>query len=386
VSDPATIPAVVLGGHGYVAGELLRLLAAHPEFRIAVASSTSQSGQPVAAAFPHLAGALPAGLRFTDQDAFLADPRRHLAGRPAPVLAGAGSRPTISPAGTSGTETGDPVAVFAATPHGETSALLDTTLTTLTHAGYLPRAVDLSADYRFADTARYAAVYGRPHAAPERAVAFACAVPEHHRGPAPEHAAQPGCFTTASVLAAYPLFALGLADGPVFVSAITGSSGSGRAPAPNTHHPERRSTVYAYAPLAHRHEAEMRMLLGRAAGGDEPEVEFVPHSGPFVRGIHATVRVPLRRETTPAALVSAYASFYARDPFLTVSAEPPRLNDVVGTNQCRLGVTARGRTAVVTSVIDNLVKGAAGGAVQWMNRLFGFPDDRGLRVAGLGVY
>ncbi len=346
---------MVLGGSGYVAGERLRLLAGHPRLAIAAAVSTSQAGDAVAATFPHLAGALPAGLRFCDGGALDR------------VL-----------------ESGGDVAVFAAPPHGATAAALDELLRRAEAAGARAHAVDLSADFRFADPARFAAIYGRAHGAPQRCREFVCAVPEHRDGAPPAHAAHPGCFTTAAVLAAYPLFALGIAEGPVFVSAVTGSSGSGRTPVPGTHHPERSGNLYAYAPLAHRHEAEMRELLGRACAGAEPEVEFVPHSGPFVRGIHATVRVSLAQEVPAGELAAALGRFYAGSPFVAVAEQPPRLNEVVGTNRCRLGVAARGRTAVVASVIDNLVKGAAGGAVQWMNRMLGLPDDAGLALAGLG--
>ena len=126
------------------------------------------------------------------------------------------------------------------------------------------------------------------------------------------------------------------------------------------------------------------MLLAPACGGVEPEVEFVPHSGPFVRGILATVRMQLVEPMPGPALAAALAEFYRDAPFVRVTAAQPRLNEVVGTNACRLGVATRGRTAVVTSVIDNLVKGAAGGGVQWMNRLLGFAESAGLNLAGIG--
>jgi N-acetyl-gamma-glutamyl-phosphate reductase len=352
-----TVPAMVLGGTGYVAGELLRLLAGHPVFRVAAVTSSTHAGALVTDAFPHLAGALPENLRFVAVDAMAAS-----------------------------ADPGVPVAVFAATPHGETAALLDSLLVGFEERGVMPRAVDLSADFRFADTGRYEAIYGREHRAPHRAASFTCALPEHHAGPAPLHAVQPGCFTTAVVLAAYPFLAAGLVEDDVFVSAVTGSSGSGRTPAANTHHPERRSAMYAYTPLAHRHEPEMRMLLGAASGGHEPEVEFVPHSGPFVRGIHATLRLTLKQPLTASQAVATLNAFYANAPFVHATETPPRLTEVVGTNRCRLGAATRGRTLVVTSVIDNLVKGAAGGAVQWMNRLFELPDDAGLRLPGLGVF
>ena len=352
--ERAAVPVVVLGGSGYVAGELLRLLAGHPRLRTAAVVSTSHAGAPVASCFPHLAGVLPAELRFETAD-------------------GVASR---LPRG--------PVGIFAATPHGATAALLDELLEATEAAGAEAHAVDLSADFRFADPERFARVYGQAHGAPGRVGAFVCAVPEHYGGRPPAHAAQPGCFTTAVVLAAYPLHALGLASGDIFVSAVTGSSGSGRTPGAGTHHPERSGNLYAYSPLAHRHEQEMRQLLAPACGGVEPEVEFAPHSGPFVRGIHATQRLQLVEPMPAAAVAAAVAGFYGGAPFVRVATAPPRLNEVVGTNVCRLGVATRGRTALLTSVIDNLVKGAAGGGVQWMNRLMGFDEDAGLNLAGIG--
>ncbi|MHB8874472.1 MAG: N-acetyl-gamma-glutamyl-phosphate reductase [Myxococcaceae bacterium] len=347
----------MLGGTGYVAGELLRLLAAHPRLSIVSAVSTSQAGEKITAAFPHLAGTSLEGLCFESPEA----------------LAGRFTR-------------GEPFALFAATPHGATAALLDTVLSAAEKAGAAVRAVDLSADFRFQDPSRYQALYGKPHAAPSRLPSFVCAVPEHHKGPPPANATQPGCFTTAVTLAAYPFFSLGLCEGPVFASAITGSSGSGRKLSEGTHHPSRRSALYAYSPLAHRHEAEMRLLLGAARRGEEPEVEFVPHSGPFVRGIHATLRMSLREPADASALAERVNAFYAGSPFVRASVELPSLTEVAGTNRCRLGIATRGRTLVVTSVLDNLVKGAAGGGVQWMNRLLGFAEDDGLRQGGLGWY
>ncbi|MBI5499155.1 MAG: N-acetyl-gamma-glutamyl-phosphate reductase [Deltaproteobacteria bacterium] len=351
------IPAVVLGGTGYVAGELLRLLLPHPRFSVACVASTTRQGEPVTAAFPHLAGTALDDRRF------------------APVEAAAA---LLGP--------GNPAAIFAATPHGATAALLDRLLAQAEAAGADAHAVDLSADFRFRDPVRFGRIYGTAHAAPGRCAAFRCSVPEHDRGETPVHAAQPGCFVTAVVCAAYPALALGLVEPDVFVSAVTGSSGSGRTPAANTHHPERRSNLCAYSPLSHRHEEEMRILLGEACGGVEPNVDFVPHSGPFVRGIHATLRMTLREPRGAADVADAYRGFYGERSFVEVSETPPRLAEVVGTNRCRLGLATRGRTLVVASVLDNLVKGAAGGAIQWMNRLFGLPEDSGLRLPGLGYF
>lgn len=351
------IPVGILGGTGYVAGELLRLLALHPRFEVAGVASAGHAGESVLSAFPHLAGTAPGALRF---DAVESLQERLLDGRS--------------------------LGLFAATPHGETATLVDTFMSRAQQAGADLRVVDLSADFRYADPAAYAGVYGRAHGAPARCSSFTCALPEHLSDLPGQAVAHPGCFTTAALLPLFPLVAADLVEEDLFVSAVTGSSGSGRTPSPKTHHPERSGNLYAYSPLAHRHEPEMRMLLERARPGCAPAVEFVPHSGPFVRGIHATLRATLKTPASAEAVTSVLGSFYAGSPFVEVSVEPPRLTDVVGTNRCRIGVAVRGRTAVLTCVLDNLIKGAAGGGVQWMNRLFGLEEDAGLRLPGMGYF
>ena len=349
--EAASIPIVVLGGSGYVAGELLRLLCLHPRFRVTSVVSSGHAGEPVVDAFAHLRGSAVDELRFERLEEGCERLRR-----------------------------GERLGVFAATPHGATAALLDTFLGRAESCGAQLKAVDLSADFRLKNAAAFAEIYGKPHGAPSRLGSFVCAVPEHHRDRPAAHAAQPGCFTTAATLPAYPLLHAGLCEGAVFVSAITGSSGSGRVPVPGTHHPERHGNVRAYSPLVHRHEVEMRQILAPA------EVEFVPHSGPFVRGIHATVRLTLREPVAAEAAVDVVNRFYGGGSFVTASTDTPSLTEVVGTNRCRIGIATRGRTLIATSVIDNLVKGAAGGGIQWMNRLFGLHDAEGLRLPGLGWY
>ena len=341
------LPAIILGGTGYVAGELLRLTLAHPRLALSGIASDSQPGEPVAKAFPHLAAAC-RDLRYVS----IADAAELAARHPRS-------------------------AVLAAAPHGVSHRLIDGLLERADRAGARPSVVDISADYRFADLAEYERVYGHPHGAPARAKDFTCAVPEHlERSPTP-HVAHPGCFVTASLLAAVPLFALDLVEPPVFVSAITGSTGAGRGPVPGTHHPTRHSDLYAYNALTHRHGAEIE-ALARAATGREARVAFVPHSGPFARGIHATVQAKLRKPLDTPGAIAALGGFYGGRPFVQVLAEPPRVKDVVASNYARLSAVADGRTIVVMSVLDNLVKGAAGGAMQWMNRLLGFGESDGL--------
>jgi N-acetyl-gamma-glutamyl-phosphate reductase len=351
----ACVPAIVLGGSGYVAGELLRLLAGHPHLRLAAAVSQSQAGEPIEAAFPHLAGSFE-GVAFTGNE-----------GLPAFFAEHAGER----------------VAIFSAAPHGAAAALLDAVLAAAEEAGVEARAVDLSADFRYPTTAAYEAVYGQPHGAPGRLAAFRCALPEHLDGGWSGHVGHPGCFTTAALLAAVPLLRLRLIEPRFSVVAVTGSTGAGRTPTATTHHPARRSNLFAYKPLAHRHAPEMRALAA-AAAGVEPEVHFVPQAGPFARGIYATLQARLARPLPAAEVTAALANSYSGAPFVDVLEEPPRLQDVVGTNRCRLAVAVEDDHLAVFAALDNLVKGAAGGGVQWMNRLLGFPETAGLMQPGPG--
>jgi N-acetyl-gamma-glutamyl-phosphate reductase len=179
------------------------------------------------------------------------------------------------------------------------------------------------------------------------------------------------------------LLAENIAEPSFAVTALTGSTGAGRSPGAKTHHPERRSNVAAYSPLEHRHEPEM-VALAAAASGVEPEIFFVPQSGPQARGIYTTIHTRLRESLSAGEVRDRLRAHYAGAPFVAVQDEPPRMQEVVGTNRCHIGAAVRGRHLAVFSTLDNLVKGAAGGGVQWMNRLFGLADDTGLRLPGLG--
>jgi N-acetyl-gamma-glutamyl-phosphate reductase len=169
----------------------------------------------------------------------------------------------------------------------------------------------------------------------------------------------------------------------LFVAAVTGSTGSGRTPTPLTHHPNRHSDLYAYNALAHRHTAEIT-ACAQAASGTHAHFAFVPHSGPHARGIHATVQAVLKQRLTNEQLLALLRDFYAHSPFVTVGTRPPRLKDVTASNYAHLGAATDGRTVAVMSTIDNLSKGAAGGAMQWMNRLLGFPEATGLTTPAAG--
>jgi len=167
------------------------------------------------------------------------------------------------------------------------------------------------------------------------------------------------------------------------VSAVTGSTGAGRTPTETTHHPNRQSNLFAYQPLRHRHEPEV-CALAQAATGKPIELGFVPHSGPFARGIHATIFARAAHSTTREQALEALTEFYRDAHFVRVQPTPPRVKDVAGSNYASLSVDVAGDTVVVCCVIDNLIKGAAGGAIQWVNRLSGWADSDGLASPACG--
>jgi N-acetyl-gamma-glutamyl-phosphate reductase common form len=349
----ARIPTVVLGGTGYVAGELLRLIAGHPQFELAAVMSDSQPGEPVGNAFPHLVNAFPDTL-FKSQS----DVQKLLVETPQS-------------------------AVFSAAPHGVSAALIDTLLKASSAAGRRPRVVDISADFRYSSAKAYEAVYKHPHGAPERIAEFTCAVPEHLKKLETPHVAHPGCFATATLLASVPLLALGVVPPTIFVSGVTGSTGAGRKPIEGTHHPVRHSDLYSYNALSHRHAPEIA-ACARAATGVEADFAFVPHSGPFARGIHVTVQASLKSPLDTPQVLAALRDFYAHSPFVRVSERAPRVKEIAASNYAHLSAVANGRTVAVMCVVDNLNKGAAGGAVQWMNRMFDLPETSGLTAPAPG--
>ena len=167
------------------------------------------------------------------------------------------------------------------------------------------------------------------------------------------------------------------------MSGVTGSTGSGRKPVDGTHHPTRHSDLYSYNALAHRHVPEITACAA-AASGVQADFAFVPHSGPFARGIHVTVQATLKRPLTGDDVLVKLREYYARAPFVRVNKSAPRVKDVASSNYAHLGAAADGRSVAVMCAIDNLNKGAAGGAVQWMNRLFGLPETTGLTAPAPG--
>jgi N-acetyl-gamma-glutamyl-phosphate reductase len=348
-----SINAIVLGASGYVGGELLRLIAAHPTLQFVAAVSESRNGEVIAKTFANLSPAYGKQC-FVGYDDWLA------------LL-----------------EPGSDLALFSAAPHGASAALIASALDAAQGKNITAHVVDASADFRYSNQLDYEVVYGTEHGAPELLDVFQSGVPEHIDSIDADHVGHPGCFATAVLLAAVPLIASGVTEPDLFVTGITGSTGSGQKPQPGTHHPQRHSNLYAYKPLAHRHAPEIAAYI-EAATGNEAKVNFVPHSGPFARGIHATVQAKTRASVTSEQLQDIYAQAYADAPFVEVVGGTPCVKDVVASNMCRIGAAGGDDSVVVMSVIDNLVKGAAGGAMQWMNRLWGLPETTGLMAAAPG--
>jgi N-acetyl-gamma-glutamyl-phosphate reductase len=339
--------AIVLGGTGYVAGELLRLIAGHPRLSLTAVLSDSQPGGSIAAAFPHLRSAYPE-LTFSG----VAEIEALLRGTPSTAL-------------------------FCAAPHGVAAGLIDRLLGAAEAGGARVHCVDISADFRYASADAYQSVYRQAHGAPARIPQFTCAVPEHLAASPTPHVSHPGCFATATLLASVPLLALGLTEPRLFVTGVTGSTGSGRRPSEGTHHPQRHSDFYSYGALSHRHVPEIA-ACAKAASGVAADFNFVPHSGPFARGIHVTVQASLVHPIDTAKAQAALADFYANCPFVQVQGTAPRIKDVAASNYAHLSAVSNGRSIAVMAVLDNLNKGAAGGAMQWMNRLMGFEEGLGL--------
>ncbi|HEX7719042.1 MAG TPA: N-acetyl-gamma-glutamyl-phosphate reductase [Woeseiaceae bacterium] len=344
------IPAVVIGATGYVGGELLRLLHAHPNFVMAAAVSESRAGERISKVFPHLAGAY--------DDTTFAAPREWSAQL----------------------DRGARLALFSAAPHGASASLLAAALDDASARDLDLHIVDSSADFRYNDADAYRNVYGVAHGAPHLLSNFHCAVPEHAAGVTTAHIGHPGCFATAVLLAAVPLVHAGLPNGDLYVTGVTGSTGSGRSPQDGTHHPERHSNYYAYKPLVHRHVPEIETLIANACG-TSASIRFVPHSGPFARGIHVTLQAKLASSLSANDIREIYSRYYRNAEFVRIVDGTPRLKDVVASNYSHIGVATSNESVVVMCVIDNLVKGAAGGAVQWMNRLWSLPESSGLLAA-----
>jgi N-acetyl-gamma-glutamyl-phosphate reductase len=334
------IPVAVINGTGYGGVELLRLLARHPVFELVEVTARSEAGQRVDAVFPHLTD-LP--LTFTEH-----------------------------------VERAD--LVFVALPDHAATAQVPTLLA----AGR--RVVDLSAGFRLRSADLYPQWYGYEHPASallETAV-YGLAEWARERLPAAQLVACPGCYPTAALLALAPVIARGLIELDVIVDAKSGISGAGRTLKLTTHYSEANEDVSAYGLAGHRHQPEMVQELGRLAS-QEVRVTFTPHLVPMTRGILATCYATLRPGASRETVRQAYADAYADAPFVRVVDVPPHTKWTLGSNLCYVHATSDPATGrlIVLSAIDNLVKGAAGQAIQCANLMYGLPETTGLPREGV---
>jgi N-acetyl-gamma-glutamyl-phosphate reductase len=334
------IPVAVVGATGYAGGEAVRLLARHPAVRIAAIVGRDARGEPLADRQAHLAGAnLTIGSEI--------------------------------PA--------DAAAVFLALPHATAARLVPS----IVERG--SAVIDLGPDFRLHDAADYPTWYGFEHPRPDLLRRAIYGLPELHRdeleaaGPSALVGA-PGCYPTATILATAPLARAGLVADLV-VDAKSGVSGAGRDPKPELTFSEVNESVRAYGVGGHRHVAEMEQELRALAPGDLAPVEFVPHLVPMTRGILATCHVRTTRPVDQVELDALYAAAYEGEPFVRLVDAPPATKHVLGSNECRIHVRALPRSGrvVAIAVIDNLVKGAAGQAVQAFNVAFGLSETAGLQ-------
>ena len=340
------IPAAVLGASGYGGAELLRLLAGHPQIDVAVLTAESQAGRPVTDLYPHLA-------TYDGRSYEHVDAARHRIETCA--------------------------VVFAALPHGESMRVLPGLAA--------PRIVDFGADFRLDDPGTYEAWYGEAHAAPDALRGWVYGLTELFRGAvaAATRVANPGCYPTAVTLAMAPLLKAGLVEGEVVADAVSGLSGAGRAPKDTLHFAHADEDVRAYKVAAHQHTPEMELGIGRHAGRPVT-VSFTAHLAPMARGIHATCAARLANGAGIEDVLAALHDTYDKEAFVRVVAEPPGTKQVRGSNSVAVSAAVDGRAGrvVVTSVLDNLVKGAAGQALQNANLMLGL--DEGLGLTSLGLY
>lgn len=340
-----TTRVAILGATGYGGGELVRLLLHHPHVEIAYATSRSSAGTPVGRVHRNLDGVT--DLRFT--------------------------------APSNGELIQNVDIIIGALPHGASAEVLAPFI-----AAGKP-VIDLSGDFRLRDMDAYATWYKRVHPHPELVgqAVYACPELNAEALKSATLVACPGCFATALNVAILPFAKAGVATGRVNALAMTGSSGSGADPTLGTHHPLRAGTVRPYKVLSHQHVPEV-MQLARDAGSTLDGIDFTPISVPIVRGILAVLTIPTTRVLTQAEVDAMMRDAYADAPFVKVLTDrEPECASVATTNYAEVRARALPTGGVhVSCAIDNLVKGAAGQAVQALNMMLGIPESTGLTWTG----
>jgi N-acetyl-gamma-glutamyl-phosphate reductase len=315
----------IIGAAGYTGGELIRILINHPNAEIAFAHSKSQAGKPV---------------HITHTD-LLGDTDLTFAGEDIQALLD-GHEPNV---------------IFLCSGHGESQKFLNEF-----SVASSTKIIDLSTDFR------------------DESHGFTYGLPELQRDKIrnASRIANPGCFATSIELAILPLASAALLKDEIHVSAVTGSTGAGQSLSATTHFTWRNNNVSIYKAFTHQHLTEIKMSLAKLQAGFGKAVNFVPYRGDYTRGIMANVYT--RFEGSSEEAKNLYRSFYTGHPFTHVSEAPIDLKQVVNTNKCFIHLEVHEGQLLITSIIDNLTKGASGQAVQNMNLIFGLPEDAGLRL------
>ena len=315
----------IIGAAGYTGGELLRIVINHPNVNIAFAHSKSQIGKPVYATHTDLLG--DTELTFSGEDIQTLLNQESLN------------------------------AIFLCSGHGESKKFLDEY-----NVPETVKIIDLSTDFRDESNGF---TYGLPELQKEK-IKTSIKI------------ANPGCFATSIELAILPLANAGLLKEDVHVSAVTGSTGAGQSLSATTHFSWRNNNLSIYKAFTHQHLTEIKMSLGKLQSGFDKAVNFVPYRGDFTRGIMANVYTPYSGTIEEAK--ELYENYYAEHPFTHVSDAPIDVKQVVNTNKCFIHLELHDGQLLISSIIDNLTKGASGQAVQNLNLIFGLPEDAGLRL------
>lgn len=341
------IKAAVLGATGYAGIELVRLLTNHPEASVELLGSQTFAGQKISDVYQNLQHVL-------EKECEEADIEK-------------ASKCDVA---------------FTALPHGASKSVIPSLL----DAGL--KVIDLSGDYRYDDVKVYEKWYKQEHTSPELLKESVYGLCELHRNEIKDARliGNPGCYTTCSILGAAPLLAKGVAsDKNIIIDALSGVSGAGRSLSLQTHFCECTENSKAYKVATHRHTSEIEQELSKLSG-KEIVLSFTPHLVPQKRGILATIYINLTKELTQEELVAIYEDYYKDEFFVRVkpNGKLPETKHVVGSNFVDIGVTLdeRLQRAVVVATIDNVVKGAAGQAIQNMNLMFGLDEKTGLDMAG----
>ena len=337
------IKAVIIGGSGYVGGELLKFLLFHPYVKIIGVTSQSHVGKKISDIHPNLKNITQ--LMFQQEDIKKLSKKADV--------------------------------VFLALPAGASMKKVNDINLKKT------KVIDLGPDFRLKDASSFEKVYKISHDAADVLKQAVCGIPEIYKEQIKKAqlVACPGCFPTGATLALYPLAKAKLLLNNIIVDSKTGSSGSGIKPLESTHHPERANDFKAYQVFSHRHLPEIIQVVNDLQGGNI-DLIFTPHSAPMVRGIFTTVYIFLKEEMSYENIKKLYIKTYENSPFIRL-VDQSRTAVVAGSNYCDIALYVKGNKLIVTSAIDNLVKGAAGQAIQNMNIMFGLPEITGLQFPGL---